>query len=85
MVQFLRDPDTLQGFSGTGLRILLGQTEILRSKAYIRKHIYFKKLMLRILEHQPHLAAKRPLIEACAVNILPIKIDVAAGRLHEPV
>ena len=48
----------IQSPSGIPLAFFLGQALIFRSETYIGNNIHFKKLILRILKHKPHLPSQ---------------------------
>ena len=61
------------------------QSQILRSETNIAEYIDLKQLMLRILEHQPYLAAELFHIIILVVDIFSVKIDMSVGSTDQSV
>ena len=72
-----------KGFLRLFLCLLFGKSLVHRTKAHICQHRIFKQLVLRVLEHQSHLASKRPAVIIFSPHIFSIIKDLAAGWLDQ--
>ena len=82
---FFLQPHKAQRLCGSLFTFLRSKPLVLRAKAHIRQHIHLEKLMLRVLEDKPHLAAELPHIVPFRVNVFSVVKDRAAGGPYETV
>ena len=83
--KFIRQSYFFQSIVCTKLHFLFIQSQILRSETDIAEYIDLKQLMLRILEHQPYLAAELLHIIIFVVDIFSVKIDMSVGSTDQSV
>ena len=77
--QILGDADKGGRFAHAAVDLLLAQAHVARAKGDVLVHRLLEKLVLRVLEHQPHLKADVPQLGFVLPHILPVDIDFAVG------
>ena len=78
-IEIRSKPYMLQSFFCAGFDLFLRQSQIFRSKADIWKNIDFKKLVLRVLKNQSHLASQLFHIIIFLINIFIIIVNRSGG------
>ena len=85
MQQVLGDADKGGRFAHAAVDLLLAQAHVARAKGDVLVHRLLEKLVLRVLEHQPHLKADVPQLGFVLPHILPVDIDFAGGWFEQTV
>ena len=67
------------------LYLLFGKSHVLRTVGDVLRNGLLKELVLRILEHKPHLEAYATYIHVLAPDVCAVHQHAPGGRLHKPV
>ena len=62
-----------------------GQPHIGGAEGHIRRHRLAKELVLRVLEHQPHLEAEPPQVLFIGPQVLAVNVDLALGGSQQAI